>query len=55
MHYVLNIPEKLGRYTDDELFELCAANPDLRIERNANYELIFMSPTEFVSSTYNLN
>jgi Uma2 family endonuclease len=53
MQYVLSIPEKLGRYTDDELFELCSANPDLRIERNANYELIFMSPTGFVTSTYN--
>lgn len=53
MQYVLNIPEKLGRYTDDELFELCSANPDLRIERNANHELIFISPTGFVTSTYN--
>jgi Uma2 family endonuclease len=53
MQYVLSIPEKLGRYTDDELFELCSANPDLRIERNANHELIFMSPTGFVTSTYN--
>lgn len=53
MQHVLSIPEKLGRYTDDELFELCAANPDLRIERNANHELIFMSPTGFVTSSYN--
>ncbi len=53
MQYVLTIPEKLGRYTDDELFDLCSANPDLRIERNANYELIFMSPTGFVTSSYN--
>ena len=32
--------------TDDQFYDLCRANPDLRIERNANGELIFMSPTE---------
>ncbi|MDP5121088.1 MAG: Uma2 family endonuclease [Spirosomaceae bacterium] len=53
MQHVLSIPEKLGRYTDDELFELCAANPDLRIERNANYELIFLPFDGFTTSTYN--
>jgi Uma2 family endonuclease len=31
--------------TDDQFYDLCRANPDLRIERNANGELIFMSPT----------
>lgn len=52
MQFTLNIPQKLGRYSDDELFELCLANPDLRIERNSKYELIFISPTGFLSSSY---
>jgi Uma2 family endonuclease len=30
---------------DDELFELCAANRDLRIERTAEGELVIMPPT----------
>lgn len=53
MQFTLHIPTKLGRYTNDELFELCLANPDLRIERNSQHELIFMSPTGFLSSSYN--
>jgi Uma2 family endonuclease len=31
--------------TDDALYDLCAANPDLRIERTADGELIIMPPT----------
>lgn len=31
--------------TDDQFYDLCRANPDLRIERNANGELVFMPPT----------
>ena len=31
--------------SDDELFELCASNRDLRVERTPEGELIFMSPT----------
>jgi Uma2 family endonuclease len=49
--YVLSIPGKLGRYTNDELFKLCTADPDLRIEHNANCEL-FLSPIGSVTSTY---
>jgi Uma2 family endonuclease len=30
---------------DDALYDLCAANPDLRIERTADGELLIMSPT----------
>src|SRR5215212_6560830 len=30
---------------DDELFDLCAANENLRIERTAQGELVIMSPT----------
>jgi Uma2 family endonuclease len=34
-----------SRLSDDELFELCARNRELRIERTAEGELIVMSPT----------
>jgi len=34
-----------GRMTDDELFELCALNRELVIERTKDGELIIMSPT----------
>ena len=30
--------------TEDEFFELCASNPELRFERNANGEVIIMPP-----------
>lgn len=30
---------------DDELFELCRANPEVRVERTAYGELVIMSPT----------
>ena len=31
--------------TDDELFEFCAVNELLQVERDSNGELILMSPT----------
>ncbi|WP_416673233.1 Uma2 family endonuclease [Egbenema bharatensis] len=31
--------------TDEQFYDLCRANPDLRIERNANGSLILMPPT----------
>jgi Uma2 family endonuclease len=31
--------------TDEALYSLCVANPDLRIERDADGELVFMPPT----------
>ncbi len=34
-----------SRLSDDELFELCARNPELQIERTAEGEIIVMSPT----------
>lgn len=36
--YILNIPENLGRYPNDELSEVCQTYSNLRIEQNANYE-----------------
>jgi len=34
-----------SRLSDDELFELCVRNRELRIERNAEGEIVVMSPT----------
>jgi Uma2 family endonuclease len=39
--------------SDDELFELCARNRELRIERSAEGELIIMSPTGFETGQRN--
>ena len=39
--------------SDDELLRLCAANGDLRIERDADGNLIFMSPSGSFTSSRN--
>jgi len=41
----LRVPQHIMPLSDDELFELCASNSELVIERNSNGELIIMSPT----------
>ena len=40
----------LSRLTDDEFFDLCQDNPLLRLERNADHEIIFMPPAGSESS-----
>ena len=42
--YAIRLPEKL-QFTDDEFFDFCQENRDLQLERNANGEIIIMSPT----------
>lgn len=37
-------------FSDDEFFDFCQANPDLRIERTAQGEIVIMTPAGFVSS-----
>jgi Uma2 family endonuclease len=37
--------EPVVRMSDDEFFEFCAINRDLRVERTAKGELVIMSPT----------
>jgi Uma2 family endonuclease len=39
-----------GGMTDEEFFKFCAENPDLRIERNSNLEIIIMSPVGTLSA-----
>jgi Uma2 family endonuclease len=43
-HYPVRV-RPASRLNDDELYELCARNRELRIERTADGEIIVMSPT----------
>lgn len=46
MTTLLKAPLKvLDRMTEDEFFWFCAANPDLRVERNRHGQIILMTPT----------
>ena len=40
----------LTRLTDDEFFDVCQHNPLLRLERNADHEIIFVPPAGAESS-----
>ncbi len=42
--YAIRLPKNL-QFTDDEFFDFCQENRNLRFERNANGEIIIMSPT----------
>lgn len=41
-----------GRMTDEEFLRFCLENPDLRIERNSNLEVIIMSPVTTKSGNH---
>lgn len=41
------------RLTDEQFYDLCRANAELRIERTANGELIFMPPTGGETGSFN--
>ncbi|MEO0536550.1 MAG: Uma2 family endonuclease [Cyanobacteria bacterium J06642_11] len=49
---LVQIPQTL-RVTDHQFLELVIANPDLRMERTAQGELIIMSPTGSEGGNYN--
>ncbi|EAZ92858.1 Uma2 family endonuclease [Crocosphaera chwakensis] len=38
---------------DEQFYQLCQSNPKLKFERNANKELIIMSPTGGITGKYN--
>ncbi|WKN44111.1 Uma2 family endonuclease [Tunicatimonas pelagia] len=42
--YAIKLPKSL-QFTDDEFYDFCQENRDLRFERNAHGEIIIMSPT----------
>ncbi|MBI3694416.1 MAG: Uma2 family endonuclease [Acidobacteria bacterium] len=43
------------RMTDDEYYDFCQANPDLRIERSAEGEILIMAPTGGETSDRNID
>ena len=45
----------LRRMSDDELFNFCMANPNLRIERTAEGEIIIMAPTGGETANRNMD
>ena len=49
---ILKIPEEYPM-TDDELFAFCAANKELRIERDENGQLIIISPAGGITGNLN--
>lgn len=52
MHsFTLNIPHARS-WTDDDLFEFCVSNKEMRIERDAKGFIIIMSPSGGLSSHY---
>jgi Uma2 family endonuclease len=51
---VLHLPPGVLNWSEDEFFQFCQANRDLRIERSPNGEIIVMSPAGGYSSFQNL-
>lgn len=50
--YAIRLPPRL-RFNDDEFYDFCQENRDLRFERNANGEIIIMSPTGGITGKKN--
>ena len=42
------------KLTDDQFYQLCRDNPDVKFERNANGEIVIMSPTGGETGKYNI-
>lgn len=42
------------KLTDDQFYQLCRDNPDVKFERNANGEIIIMPPTGGETGKYNI-
>ncbi|MEO8150734.1 MAG: Uma2 family endonuclease [Bacteroidia bacterium] len=38
---------------DEQFYKFCVDNPDLQIERDSNFNIIFMSPVNFKASQFN--
>ncbi|MEL7036429.1 MAG: Uma2 family endonuclease [Cyanobacteria bacterium J06592_8] len=41
------------QFTDEQFYQLCRDNPDIKFERNANGEITIMSPTGGITGNYN--
>ncbi len=53
MNTRLTVSPQIHYFTDDELFALCQANPDLKIERDEHGNLIIIPPTGLETSFKN--
>ena len=53
MEYLVKT-NSIGGMTEDQFFNFCQENDMLKLERNANGEIIIMSPTGNVTSWHNL-
>ena len=49
----LKIPRRIDVFSDDELYEFCRQNPDLRIERDENGQIFIKTPTGIKTSIFN--
>jgi Uma2 family endonuclease len=49
----LRIPSKIDVFSDEELYEFCRANPDLRIERDEHGQIFIKMPTGIKTSISN--
>ena len=52
MHLTINT-HTLGKFGDEELYDFCRANKDLRVERNSKGQIIIMAPTGIETSFFN--
>ena len=43
----------IAKITDDQFYQLCRENPDVKFERNAQGEIIVMTPTGGETGSYN--
>jgi Uma2 family endonuclease len=50
---ILNIPPKIDVFSDDELYDFCRANPDLRMERDENGQIFIKMPHGTKSGIFN--
>jgi Uma2 family endonuclease len=53
VHYHVLRSKQVHQMSDEEFFRFCQDNPDLRIERNPQQEIIIMSPTGSLSGYLN--
>ena len=53
MIFPINLPVQEGRFSDDELFAFCRMNPNLRIERGADGQVVISTPDGLAHSFLN--
>src|SRR5438128_11347670 len=53
--FVLDVSPLVSKVSDEEFVELCRKNPELRIERTSEGDLIIMAPTGGKTGARNFN